>query len=140
CDWSSDVCSSDLGAPDLCGCSDYRPTSDFPEQTRHPPIQSFDRLTQLAHSRSFPCHLVSFQVRLYGEAQLRGAPNPFRRDQRQHRLRVVFLQLTLLPFLNRPGGFPYVVHGVSKLFEYARIDAAGFNLLLDSDELGAGLP
>jgi len=56
------------------------------------------------------------------------------------RVRIVLLQFALLPFLNGPRRFAHIVHRVTELAKYAIVYAPGFDLLLDFDKLGTGLP
>lgn len=60
--------------------SQPRPSSRFPEQACHARVQALYSLKQLPHPYGFAGHLVSRQVRRNRQAQLRGAPNAFRRD------------------------------------------------------------
>src|SRR5712664_3490500 len=110
-----------------------------PEQIRDALVQALDGSEELVNSRGFAAYSVGGQVRRYCLVELSGPANALNNEQWEHGLRIVLLQLALLPLLNGPCGFAYVIHRVAELSQYARLHAAGFNCLLDLDKLGAGL-
>lgn len=53
-------------------------------------------------------------------------------------MRVVMLDLALLPFLDGPSGLAHVVHGIAKIHQNAVIDSAVANGLFELKQLTAG--
>src|SRR5260370_12438451 len=119
-----------------------QPPSGFtvPEQIRDALVEAFVGSKDLVNSCSFACYFVGDEVRLYCFVELSGAANALNGEQRENGLRIVLLQLALLPLLNGPCGCAHVIHRISEVFQYARLHAAGFDRLLDLGKRGAGLP
>src|SRR6516225_8715294 len=118
-----------------------RPPSDSTvlEQICDALVQALDGLEELVNSDGFGGYFMDSQVRQYCFAELSGAANALGGEQREHCLRIVLLQLALLPFLNCPRSFAHVVDGVAELCQYARLYASRLHRLLDLDKIRTGL-
>src|SRR5467141_1628580 len=94
-----------------------QPPSGFtvPEQIRDALVQALDGSEELVNSGGFARYSVGGQVRRYGLVDLSGPANALNDEQREQGLRIVLLQLALLPLLNGPCGFAHVIHRVPEL-------------------------
>src|SRR5260370_41183640 len=105
-----------------------QPPSGFtvPEQIRDALVQALDGSEKLVNTSGFAGYVVGGQVRHYCFAELSGAANALSGEQREHRVRIVMLQLALPPFLNGPRRLAHVIRRVAELCQYAGLYAAGF--------------
>ena len=101
-------------------------------------MQTLDGPEELVNSYRFAGYLVRGQVRHYRLTEFGATAETLGSQQGEHSLRIVSLQLALLPFLDCPCGLADVVHCVAELSQYARLYTAGLDGLLDLDQLRGG--
>ncbi len=73
-------------------------------------VYALDGPEELINSRGFTGYFVSSQVCGYRLVELSATADALSNEQREHRVGIVVLQLTLLPFLNGPCGLAHVIH------------------------------
>jgi hypothetical protein len=83
------------------------------------------RAIKVVHALSAIVYFSSVQVSDDFEAQIRGAANALRNQDRSDVIVVSPMQLSLSQLLNNDGGRPDVIHGIPELVEEAKIDAFG---------------
>lgn len=96
------------------------------------------RVEELIDAGSVAVYFLRGEIFYDGIAELRGAADAFASEQRNHSVRIVVLDLALLPLLHGPSGFAYMVDGVAKIHEDALVDSAGANIVLEAKQLGTG--
>ena len=80
-------------------------------------MQILDGPEELVDSYRFAGYLVRCEVRRYRFTELGAAADTLGSQQGEHGLRIVLLQLALLPLLNRPRGLAHVVHCIAELLQ-----------------------
>lgn len=101
------------------------------EQIHEALVEALDDCEEFIDPQGFARYVVCGRIRDYRIAELRGTANTLGGQQGKHCLRIMVLRLALLPFLNGPGRFAHVIHGIPELAEDARLDWAVAHVILE---------
>ena len=93
---------------------------------------------QLVHTGSLTRNLVGSEIGHYRVSQLGGPPNAFAGKQRKHCVGIVMGDPALLPFLNGPRGFAYVIDRIAEIHEDALVNPSASNGMLELQEFCTG--
>ena len=102
-------------------------------------MQGGEGLGEVGNAGSLLRDLVGLKIGEDGLRKLHGAANSFGGEQGENGGGIAALHLALLPFLDGPGGLADIVHGVAKIAEDLRMEAAGADFLLEFAQFGGGL-
>jgi hypothetical protein len=102
-------------------------------------VDAFNGLEEFINADGFASYFVGGEAGGYGIAELGGAADTFSSQQRKHGEGILVARLAFLPLLNGPGSLAHIIHGIAKFPEDARIERARTHLILEPDQVGAGL-